>query len=125
MLIVRPYKLIAVTLIYCTINLCIHGIYNIVTLRFVLSGIRSSNSLTAGRVEVFHDRTWGTICSNGFDRTDAEVLCRLLTGTSRVLAHGTVGSDNLEYVLANYILVLAVRCCFYTFCWIPPSFPHV
>lgn len=36
----------------------------------------SSNS--SGRVEVFHDGYYGTICSRSFDRMDLNVVCRML-----------------------------------------------
>jgi hypothetical protein len=31
-----------------------------------------------GRVELFHNSQWGTICGHGFQRNDAKVLCRML-----------------------------------------------
>ena len=55
-----------------------------------------SRYLTAGRVEIFFAGYWGTICSIGFTLTDAQGLCHILTGSSSVLAYGTVGDDNLE-----------------------------
>ena len=28
-----------------------------------------------GRLEVFHDGVWGTVCDDGFDQRDGSVVC--------------------------------------------------
>lgn len=45
-----------------------------------LAGIRLAGSSTAneGRVEIFKQGTWGTICDDKFDMIDASVVCKEL-----------------------------------------------
>ena len=65
------------------------------SVRLVTTNGATSVGLTAGRVDVFYVGQWGTICNDGFSSSDAAALCHILTGSSGVLAYGTVGSRSL------------------------------
>ena len=42
----------------------------------------------AGRIEIYHNTVWGTICDNNFDEVAADVACKQL-GFMRAISFGT------------------------------------
>ena len=36
------------------------------------------NKINYGRLEIYHNGIWGTVCISGFDHNDAQVACRML-----------------------------------------------
>ncbi len=46
------------------------------TLLRLSNGVQTASQYS-GRVEVYNQGQWGTVCSNGFDNNDAQAICNM------------------------------------------------
>uniref|UniRef100_A0A3Q2U800 SRCR domain-containing protein n=1 Tax=Fundulus heteroclitus TaxID=8078 RepID=A0A3Q2U800_FUNHE len=63
--------------------------------------LSGSTSTTEGRVEVYHNGEWGTVCDDNWDLADAQVVCRQLNFQGAISAvpggpSGQIWLDNVN-----------------------------
>ena len=54
---------------------------------------RTSPSLTAGRLEVYYNGQWGTVCDDNFGQTEARIACSQLGFTAGYYEYQTIDSS--------------------------------
>ena len=62
-------------------------------LRLVARNGRTSSSLTAGRLEVYYNGEWGTVCNDEFVATAARIACNQLGFSAGYYHYETIGSS--------------------------------
>ena len=83
----------------CTLLLCV-GEHDQGRLRFINSTYIFS---TAGRLEIFLNGHWGTVCSVGFGAEDATLACNQL-GYRTYRRYGTVGQLGWVFACVDFML---------------------
>ena len=56
-----------------------------------------SSNLVSGRLEIYYNGQWGTVCDDGFGSTETTVACRQL-GFSNYTDYGSVIINNRYYI---------------------------
>lgn len=77
-------------------------IFHVTFLSVRISSGQTEDNATTGQVEMYVRGNWVTVCADGFDESDAQVVCRELGfGNSKTLVPGAFGSKYYTNSILN------------------------
>ena len=70
-------------------SLCVIISWSTILLNIIVNVRLVGSDSYYGRVEIYHNGEWGTVCDDGWNHADATVVCRQLGFYSSVTAYGS------------------------------------
>ena len=67
---------------------------------------------STGRLEVYHNAKWGTVCDDGFGSNEATLMCRIL-GYSLGVVDSNAGSPGLGQIWLDQVRIFDILNTFY------------
>ena len=71
------------------------------TLRLDIVRLVEGGSYNEGRVEIYHQGNWGTVCNDDWDINDANVICRMLGYPGTINPYKKFGEGIGDIMLDN------------------------